>query len=81
MPKRRAPGPVLSDACSANAKQAPARDRSALSEVVHLSSQRTLEPVREDGCFAERQGPGPALLLIVRCERRSEGGADARIVC
>ena len=26
---------------------------------VHLSSQRTLEPVRQDGCFAEKQGPGP----------------------
>jgi hypothetical protein len=33
--------------------------------VVHLSSQRTLVPVRQNGCFAEKQEPHPALLLIV----------------
>jgi hypothetical protein len=38
------------------------RERPLL-HLVQLSSQRTLEPVRHDGCFAEKQGPGPALLL------------------
>ena len=34
-------------------------------QFVHLSSQRMLVPVRQDGCFAEKQEPHPALLLIV----------------
>jgi hypothetical protein len=64
------------DACSARAKEASARERSALFLVVHLSSQRTLEPVRQDGCFAEKQGPGPALLLIVHPGRPKLGLRD-----
>ena len=32
---------------------------------VQLSSQGTVEPVRQDGCFAEKQEPHPALVLIL----------------
>jgi len=49
--------------------------------LVHLSSDRTVEPVRQDSSFAEKQESHPALLLVVRRESRSEGGADARILC
>jgi hypothetical protein len=33
---------------------------------VHLSSERTLEPVRRDCSFAEKQQPQAARLLVVR---------------
>jgi hypothetical protein len=46
---------------------------------VHLSSERTLEPVRKDCSFAEKQQPQAARLLVVRGESRPEGGVDARI--
>jgi hypothetical protein len=32
---------------------------------VHLSSERTVEPVRQDSSFAEMQEPHSALLLVV----------------
>jgi hypothetical protein len=54
--------------------------RPALLDFVHLSSQRTLVPVRQDGCFAEKQEPHPALLLIVLGERVAGTVADTRIV-
>jgi hypothetical protein len=38
--------------------------------VVHLSSERMLEPARGDGSFPEKQESGPARLLVVRGERR-----------
>src|SRR4051794_3297675 len=44
----------------------------ALLRVVHLSSERTVEPVRQDSSFAEKQESHPARLLIVR--RVSEPG-------
>jgi hypothetical protein len=47
----------------------------ALPVVVHLSSQRTLVPVRQDGCFAEKQEPHPALLLIVLSGHEIGGAA------
>jgi hypothetical protein len=34
---------------------------------VHLSSERTLEPVRQDGSFAEKQQSHGALLFLVPC--------------
>ena len=34
--------------------------------VVQLSSERTLERVRQDSSFAEKQQPQPARLLVVR---------------
>jgi hypothetical protein len=54
------------------------RGRSGLSRFVHLSSERTLEPVRKDCSFAEKQEPQPALLLVVRCasDGRLCGGAS-----
>ena len=51
---------------------------------VHLSSQRTLVPVRQDGCFAEKEEPHPGLLLIVRRSNeravrgRTRNRADAK---
>ena len=48
---------------------------------VHLSSQRTLEPVRQDGWFAEKQEPNPALRLIVRSAHLVLGHRDARFPC
>jgi hypothetical protein len=67
----------------ADAHETPAPDeqrerRSRRLLLVHLSSQRTLVPVRQDGCFAEKQEPHPALLLIVRRERLARGHGDAR---
>ena len=40
----------------------------ALLVFVHLNSERTLEPVRHDGSFAEKQESYPALLVVVRLE-------------
>ena len=34
---------------------------------VHLSSERTLEPVHQDSSFAAKQESHAALLLVVRC--------------
>jgi hypothetical protein len=34
---------------------------------VHPSSERTVEPVRQDSSFAEKQEPHPALVLVVPC--------------
>ena len=46
------------------------RDRAPVSSrllrVVHLSSERTLEPVRKDCAFAEKQQPQAARLLVVQ---------------
>ncbi len=39
---------------------------SRLLVVVHLSSERTVEPVRQDSSFAEKQESHPALLLVVQ---------------
>jgi hypothetical protein len=36
---------------------------------VHLSSERTLEPVRKDCSFAEKQESQPALMLVVHRRR------------
>ena len=36
--------------------------------LVHLSSERTVEPVRQDSSFAEKQEPHPALLPVVHLE-------------
>jgi hypothetical protein len=49
-------GPVSTDACSAKAKQACPRDRSALSEVVHSRSRPSVE---ESAAFT-RKGGAPA---------------------
>ena len=46
---------------------------------VHPSSERTLEPVRQDGSFAEKQQSHPALLFLVQGER-GEGAARALAV-
>jgi hypothetical protein len=44
------------------------RERS-LSPIVHLSSERMVQPVRQDSSFAEKQESHPALpLLVVRRE-------------
>jgi hypothetical protein len=61
------------------ARLAVPSSRPALLDFVHLSSQRTLVPVRQDGCFAEKQEPHPALLLIVLGERVAGTVADTRI--
>jgi hypothetical protein len=43
--------------------------RAALLLIVQLSSERTLEPVRKDCSFAEKQVSRPALLFLVRSGR------------
>jgi hypothetical protein len=48
----------------------------SLVRVVHLSSEQTLEPVRKDCSFAEKQQPQPARLLVVHLESR---GLDGRV--
>jgi hypothetical protein len=55
--------------------RAPVASRRLL--VVHLSSQRTLVPVRQDVCFAEKQEPHPGLLLH-RSPRRERVGRRSR---
>ena len=52
-------------------------DPRELAQTVHLSSERTLVPVRQDGCFAEKQEPHAARLLIddqEESERRGDSG-------
>jgi hypothetical protein len=39
--------------------------RAALLLIVHLNSERTLESVRQDCSFAEKQQPRPARLVVV----------------
>jgi hypothetical protein len=36
--------------------------------LVHLGSERTLEPVHKDGSFADKQESASVLLVVVRCE-------------
>jgi hypothetical protein len=48
--------------------------------LVQLSSQRTLEPVRKDRSFAEKQQPQPASLLVVRGGSKLGVSPDARIL-
>jgi hypothetical protein len=38
---------------------------SSLLRFVHPSSERLVEPVRQDNSFAEKQEPQPARLLVV----------------
>jgi hypothetical protein len=45
------------------------RERLACASLVRGSSERTVEPVREDSSFAEMQGSDAARLLIVQRER------------
>jgi hypothetical protein len=40
--------------------------RAALLLIVHTGSDRTVEPVRQDSSFAEKQESHPALLLVVQ---------------
>jgi hypothetical protein len=44
---------------------------------VHLKSDRTLDPVRQDSSFPEKQESQTALVLVVRCasERRDALGS------
>jgi hypothetical protein len=42
-----------------------------------LSSERALEPVRQDSSVAEKQESRPALLLVVRSERLAGRVGDA----
>ena len=44
--------------------------------VVHLSSERTLEPVRQDSSFAEKQKSHPPLLPVVPCGRPGRRDGD-----
>ena len=50
----------------------------ALRLIVQLSSERTLEPVRRDSCFAEKQESDPALVLAVRSARPAPEFGGAR---
>jgi hypothetical protein len=52
--------------------------RGGVTVVVQLSSERTLEPVRKDCSFAEKQVSRPALLFLVRRGRLLSAGGDAR---
>jgi hypothetical protein len=42
------------------------------------SSRGTVEPVRQDGCYAEKQEPHPALVLIVPCDCEQRGRGALR---
>jgi len=53
------------------------RPTSRLLVVVHLSSERTLEPVRQDSSFAEKQESHPALLVVVPSGRLTKVVRDA----
>jgi hypothetical protein len=58
---------------------AVAGDRSdPLLLLVQLSSERTVEPVRQDSSFAEKQESHPALLLLVLSGRLRRDLQDAR---
>ena len=45
--------------------------------LVHSSSERTLEPVRSDCSFAEKQQPQPARLLDVSTRRETADDTSA----
>jgi hypothetical protein len=51
---------------------------SPLLVVVQLSSERTLEPVRHDSSFAEKQESHTALLVVVHRERVRIDRSDDR---
>jgi hypothetical protein len=54
-------------AAGANTKRKrskPGHAAIAVPSFVHLSSERTLEPVSHDSSFAEKQESHPALLLV-----------------
>jgi hypothetical protein len=48
---------------------------------VHLNSERTVEPVRQDGSFAEKQQSHRALLFLVPSGRLAGINRDARSLC
>ena len=61
-------------------KEQPAGSRAScrpLLRFVQLSSERTLEPVRQDSSFAEKQESHPALLVVVQLSSKDLGHADA----
>ena len=49
----------------------------SLLRFVHLSSERTPEPVCQDSPFAEKQESHPALLFVVPCGSELEVRQDA----
>jgi hypothetical protein len=58
-------------------KPASASDAATASRFVQLSSERTLEPVRQDRYLAEKQESHPALLVVVGDDRpRCPAGDD-----
>jgi hypothetical protein len=46
--------------------------------LVHLSSERLVEPVRQDSSFTEKQVSDQTHLLVVRSTRAAEPGSVAR---
>jgi hypothetical protein len=57
------------DELDAAAQLGAVRLLAALPLIVQLSSERTLESVRQDSAFAEKQDSHPALLVVVPSER------------
>ena len=53
--------------------------RNSPGALVHLNSERTLEPVRQDSSFAEKQQPRPARLVVVPSRRATPELGDARL--
>ena len=53
---------------------------SRLLVVVYRSSERTVEPVRQDSSFAEKQEPHPALVLVVPSGRLPKVGPRRMVV-
>jgi hypothetical protein len=70
---RRRPHP-WNAALSRVARLAPGR----LLRFVQLSSERTLEPVRQDSSLAEKQESDPALLVVVRADCAGLDERDVR---
>src|SRR5215207_8430283 len=73
----RRSGPALFLVPPCDSAVAQVGPRAALLLVVHLSSERAVEPVRQDSSFSEKQESHPALLLVVPGSRLVSGDWDA----
>ena len=63
------PGSRLAHCAVVRAEQHSLNAHFECSWYVHLNSERTVEPVRQDGSLAEKQQSHRALLFLVQAER------------
>ena len=73
------PSPQLASRLIRAAHRRPRKPIPRPPVLVQPSSERTLDPVRRDNSFPEKQESDPARLLVVLCGRVARLGADDRI--